>query len=81
MIKFVGLSRFQKVKLIQRVDKLQEQANNTLTMSCSTSALGKGMSVEERRKLKQELKTLQMEDISSFMESLPSDFLTILRTE
>ncbi|KAK9950766.1 hypothetical protein M0R45_006235 [Rubus argutus] len=47
----------------------------------STSALGKGMSVEERRKLKQELKSLQMEDISSFMESLPSDFLTILRTD
>ncbi|PQQ14947.1 putative aarF domain-containing protein kinase 1 isoform X3 [Prunus yedoensis var. nudiflora] len=39
------------------------------------------MSVEERRNLKQELKSLKMEDISSFMESLPSDFLTILRTD
>ncbi|KAL6225852.1 hypothetical protein ACLB2K_004701 [Fragaria x ananassa] len=47
----------------------------------STSALGKGMSIEERSKLKQELKSLKMEDISSFMESLPSDFLTILRTD
>ncbi|KAL6219417.1 hypothetical protein ACLB2K_007176 [Fragaria x ananassa] len=47
----------------------------------STSALGKGMSIEERSQLKQELKSLKMEDISSFMESLPSDFLTILRTD
>ncbi|CAB4271952.1 unnamed protein product [Prunus armeniaca] len=47
----------------------------------SKSALGKAMSVEERRNLKQELKSLKMEDISSFMESLPSDFLTILRTD
>ncbi|BBG98619.1 Protein kinase superfamily protein, partial [Prunus dulcis] len=45
------------------------------------SALGKAMSVEERRNLKQELKSLKMEDVSSFMESLPSDFLTILRTD
>ncbi|KAE8650567.1 aarF domain-containing protein kinase 1 isoform X1 [Cucumis sativus] len=47
----------------------------------STSALGMGMSNEERRNLKQELKLLKMEDISSFMESLPSDFLTVLRTD
>ncbi|XP_062006413.1 uncharacterized protein LOC133723569 isoform X4 [Rosa rugosa] len=47
----------------------------------STSALGQGMSTKERRKLKQELQSLKMEDISSFMESLPSDFLTILRTD
>ncbi|KAM2655018.1 hypothetical protein EV2_026464 [Malus domestica] len=47
----------------------------------SKSALGKTMSVEEKSNLKQELKSLKMEDISSFMESLPSDFLTILRTD
>ncbi|TYK28240.1 putative aarF domain-containing protein kinase 1 isoform X1 [Cucumis melo var. makuwa] len=47
----------------------------------STSALGMGMSNEERRNLKQELKLLKMEDISSFMESLPSDFLAVLRTD
>ncbi|XP_048430431.1 aarF domain-containing protein kinase 1 isoform X2 [Pyrus x bretschneideri] len=47
----------------------------------SKSALGKTMSVEEKSNLKQELKSLTMEDISSFMESLPSDFLTILRTD
>ncbi|XP_021888054.1 uncharacterized aarF domain-containing protein kinase 1 isoform X2 [Carica papaya] len=47
----------------------------------SKSALGKGMSTEEKNKLKQELKLLKMEDISSFMESLPPDFLTILRTD
>ncbi|CAK9317890.1 unnamed protein product [Citrullus colocynthis] len=47
----------------------------------STSALGMGMSNEEKRNLKQELKLLKMEDISSFMESLPSDFLTVLRTD
>lgn len=39
------------------------------------------MSTEEKNKLKQELKLLKMEDISSFMESLPPDFLTILRTD
>ncbi|KAL6959677.1 hypothetical protein U1Q18_039829 [Sarracenia purpurea var. burkii] len=47
----------------------------------SKSALGRGMSAEERENLKQELKSLNMEDISSFMESLPSDFITILRTD
>lgn len=47
----------------------------------STSALGMGMSNEEKRNLKQELKLLKMEDISSFMESLPPDFLTVLRTD
>ena len=47
----------------------------------SKSGLGKGMLVEEQKKLKQDLKALKMEDISSFMESLPSNFLTILRTE
>ncbi|KAG8662548.1 aarF domain-containing protein kinase 1 isoform X1 [Manihot esculenta] len=47
----------------------------------SKSALGSGMSAEEKRILKQELKSLKMEDISSFMESLPPDFLTILRTD
>ncbi|GAB4827358.1 hypothetical protein Ancab_034245 [Ancistrocladus abbreviatus] len=47
----------------------------------SKSTLGKGMSIEERQMVKQELKSLKMEDISSFMESLPPDFLTILRTD
>ncbi|XP_031273041.1 uncharacterized aarF domain-containing protein kinase 1 [Pistacia vera] len=47
----------------------------------SKSALGKGMSVEEKRKLKPELESLTMEDISSFMESLPPDFLTVFRTD
>ncbi|XWS75348.1 hypothetical protein CRYUN_Cryun01aG0078900 [Craigia yunnanensis] len=47
----------------------------------SKSGLGKGMLVEEQKKLKQDLKALKMEDISSFMESLPSNFLIILRTD
>ncbi|KAK4373397.1 hypothetical protein RND71_008781 [Anisodus tanguticus] len=47
----------------------------------SKSALGSGMSAEEKKNLKQELKSLKMEDISSFMESLPADFLTVLRTD
>ncbi|KAL3630384.1 hypothetical protein CASFOL_023368 [Castilleja foliolosa] len=47
----------------------------------STSALGRGMSLEEKKHLKEELKSIKMEDISSFMESLPPDFLTILRTD
>lgn len=47
----------------------------------SKSALGGGMSVDEKKNLKQELTFLRMEDLSSFMESLPSDFLAVLRTE
>ncbi|XP_059451679.1 uncharacterized protein LOC132182448 isoform X4 [Corylus avellana] len=47
----------------------------------SKSALGRGMSGEEKKNLKQELKYLKMEDISSFMESLPPDFCRILRTD
>lgn len=47
----------------------------------SKSALGTQLSNEEKKLLKQELHSLKMEDISSFMESLPSDFFTIIRTE
>nr|XP_023880702.1 uncharacterized aarF domain-containing protein kinase 1 [Quercus suber]POE75330.1 putative aarf domain-containing protein kinase 1 [Quercus suber] len=47
----------------------------------SKSALLGGMSIEEKRNLKQELKSLKMEDISSFMESLPPEFSRILRTD
>ncbi|GMH15508.1 hypothetical protein Nepgr_017349 [Nepenthes gracilis] len=47
----------------------------------SKSALRKQMSSEERLIVRQELKSLKIEDVSSFMESLPSDFLTILRTD
>ncbi|KAJ8753429.1 hypothetical protein K2173_019828 [Erythroxylum novogranatense] len=47
----------------------------------SKSILGRGMSANEKRSLKQELKSLKLEDISSFMESLPPDFLTILRID
>ncbi|PPR82563.1 hypothetical protein GOBAR_AA38151 [Gossypium barbadense] len=47
----------------------------------SKSGIGKGMLVEEQKKMKQHLKALEMEDISSFMESLPSNFLIILRTD
>ncbi|XP_074557825.1 uncharacterized protein LOC141813741 [Curcuma longa] len=47
----------------------------------SKSALGTQLSNEEKKLLKQELHSLRMEDISSFMESLPSDFFTIIRTD
>ncbi|KAI3515016.1 hypothetical protein L1887_13765 [Cichorium endivia] len=47
----------------------------------SKTALGNGMSVEERTNLKQEVKSLTMGNISEFMESLPSEFLTVLRTD
>ncbi|GJS67234.1 uncharacterized AarF domain-containing protein kinase 1 isoform X1 [Tanacetum coccineum] len=47
----------------------------------SKAALGDGMSVEERTNLKQEVKSLTFGDVSEFMESLPSEFLTVLRTE
>ncbi|XP_038694485.1 aarF domain-containing protein kinase 1 isoform X2 [Tripterygium wilfordii] len=47
----------------------------------SKSALGRVVSTEEKNKIKQEFKSVKMEDISSFMESLPPDFLRILRTD
>uniref|UniRef100_A0A0E0MG85 ABC1 atypical kinase-like domain-containing protein n=1 Tax=Oryza punctata TaxID=4537 RepID=A0A0E0MG85_ORYPU len=47
----------------------------------SKSILGTQMSIEEKMRLKQDLNSLGMDDISSFMESLPPDFLTILRTD
>ncbi|XP_024007697.1 uncharacterized aarF domain-containing protein kinase 1 [Eutrema salsugineum] len=47
----------------------------------SKSGLGKGMSIQERQNLKQELKLLNLEDVTTFMGSLPSDFLTVLRTD
>ncbi|WOL03925.1 hypothetical protein Cni_G12645 [Canna indica] len=47
----------------------------------SKSALGTQLSNEEKKLLKQELHSLKMDDISSFMESLPSDFFSILRTD
>ncbi|XP_075652330.1 uncharacterized protein LOC142622686 isoform X3 [Castanea sativa] len=50
------------------------------TIDSKSTLLG-GMSIEEKRNLKQELKSLKMEDISSFMESLPSEFSRILRTD
>ncbi|XP_062197246.1 uncharacterized protein LOC133900129 isoform X2 [Phragmites australis] len=45
------------------------------------SALGTQMSGEEQRRLKEDLSSLGMDDISSFMESLPPDFYVILRTD
>ncbi|KAF8010288.1 hypothetical protein BT93_J1038 [Corymbia citriodora subsp. variegata] len=47
----------------------------------SKSALGEAMSVEEKRMLKKDLKSLRMEDVSSFMEALPPDFLIVLRAD
>ncbi|PON75005.1 Serine/threonine protein kinase [Parasponia andersonii] len=47
----------------------------------SKGALGSRMSDIEKSSLKKELKSLRMEDISSFMQSLPPDFLRILRID
>ncbi|KAJ3697431.1 hypothetical protein LUZ61_001136 [Rhynchospora tenuis] len=47
----------------------------------SKSALGVQMTKEERNHLKDELRYLKLEDITSFMDSLPPDFLVILRTD
>ncbi|CAA7401314.1 unnamed protein product [Spirodela intermedia] len=47
----------------------------------SKSNLGKQMPAEEKRELRRELLALKMGDISSFMESMPPDFLTVLRTD
>ncbi|KAL3719629.1 hypothetical protein ACJRO7_004584 [Eucalyptus globulus] len=47
----------------------------------SKSALGEAMSIEEKGKLKKDLKSLRMEDVSSFVEALPPDFLIVLRAD
>ncbi|CAL4987595.1 unnamed protein product [Urochloa decumbens] len=47
----------------------------------SKSAIGTQMSSEEQRQLKEDLSSLGMDDISSFMEALPRDFYVILRTD
>ncbi|XP_023733937.1 uncharacterized protein LOC111881775 [Lactuca sativa] len=47
----------------------------------SKAGFGNGMSVEEKTNLKQEVKSLTAGNISEFMESLPSQFLTVLRTD
>ncbi|XP_029130369.1 uncharacterized aarF domain-containing protein kinase 1 isoform X2 [Cajanus cajan] len=40
-----------------------------------------GISIKEKETLKHELKSLLFEDVSSFMESLPPDFIAILRVD
>ncbi|KAG2391368.1 Protein ACTIVITY OF BC1 COMPLEX KINASE 8 [Vigna angularis] len=40
-----------------------------------------GISIEEKEALKRELKSLLFEDLHSFMESLPPDFIAIMRAE
>ncbi|CAJ1970890.1 unnamed protein product [Sphenostylis stenocarpa] len=40
-----------------------------------------GMSIEEKETLKHELKSLLFEDLNSFMESLPPDFIAIMRVD
>ncbi|KAL6507635.1 hypothetical protein OROGR_023830 [Orobanche gracilis] len=64
-----------------RETRLKARLKPASQMIQSKSALGKGMSLEEKKYLKEELKSLKVEDISSFMESLPPDFLTVLRTD
>ncbi|TKY56662.1 AarF domain-containing protein kinase 1 [Spatholobus suberectus] len=40
-----------------------------------------GISIEEKETLKHDLKSLLFEDVSSFMESLPPDFIAIMRVD
>ncbi|RDX57859.1 putative serine/threonine-protein kinase abkB, partial [Mucuna pruriens] len=40
-----------------------------------------GISIEEKETLKHELKSVMLEDLSSFMESLPPDFIAIMRVD
>lgn len=47
----------------------------------SKSGLGKSMPIEEKKRLSQEVRQFTMGDISQFMESLPRDLLTVLRTD
>ncbi|KAH0681877.1 hypothetical protein KY289_019629 [Solanum tuberosum] len=76
------VTEFEK-SIASELDFIAEAKNLVLERRTidSKSALGEGMSVEERKNLKQDLKSPKMEDISSFMESLPTDFLTVLRID
>ncbi|KAL2622699.1 hypothetical protein R1flu_002904 [Riccia fluitans] len=47
----------------------------------SKAGLGRGMSEEEKDQLRDELRNFTMGDVSQFMEGLPRDFLTVLRTD
>jgi aarF domain-containing kinase len=47
----------------------------------SKSELGQAMSAEEQKVLKEEVRRFTMADISNWMEGLPREFLTILRTD
>ncbi|XP_071711874.1 uncharacterized protein [Rutidosis leptorrhynchoides] len=47
----------------------------------SKAAFGDAMSAEEKTNLKQEVKSLSIGNISEFMESLPSEFPLVLRTD
>ncbi|XP_024639615.1 aarF domain-containing protein kinase 1 isoform X2 [Medicago truncatula] len=45
------------------------------------SKYSSGMSLKEKESMKHELKSLLFEDLSSFMESMPPDFIAILRVD
>ncbi|XP_058748064.1 uncharacterized protein LOC131620896 isoform X2 [Vicia villosa] len=45
------------------------------------SKYSSGMSIKEKDTMKQELKSLMFEDLSFFMESMPPDFIAILRVD
>lgn len=47
----------------------------------STSGLGEGMSLNERKQLRDEVRMLTFGDVSQFMEGLPRDLLIVLRTD
>ncbi|XP_057872271.2 uncharacterized protein LOC131078560 [Cryptomeria japonica] len=47
----------------------------------SKSGLGESMPTEDRKRLSQEARNFTMGDISEFMEGLPRDMLTVLRTD
>ncbi|KAH9609083.1 hypothetical protein KSS87_021843 [Heliosperma pusillum] len=71
-----------KAMILQNVNEIQHVGEYFgINSYASKTTLGKEMTVEERKNVKEELKVLTMGDISSFMESLPPDLLTILRTD
>lgn len=55
--------------------------NYDATFFVSCSKYSSGMSIKEKETMKHELKSLMFEDLSLFMESMPPDFIAILRVE
>nr|CAB3491746.1 unnamed protein product [Digitaria exilis] len=76
-----GVGKYAKYFPVIFTGRTLERYDFVLSYIPCKSALGTQMSREEQKRLKEDLSSLGMDDISSFMEALPRDFYVILRTD